>query len=140
MSTSPRHCFFCGVSLTNETSSNEHIIPNSIGGRKKTRNFICKQCNNTFGETWDNELARQTNFFMVLINGKRERGSIPKERVSTLGGQEFFYDATGELSPDKPKISIEQKNEKTIFNISVRDKKELKSVLMDCVANTPISI
>lgn len=128
--TSPRHCFFCGVPLTKKTFSNEHIIPNSIGGRKKTQNFICKDCNNKFGETWDNELARQFNFFMILINGKRERGEIPKEKVNTLGGQEFYHEASGVLSPVKPILDIQQNNNKTIIKISARNEKELKSMLM----------
>ena len=42
-------CALCLTQITEENNTNEHIIPNSIGGRKKIRNFICNECNNKTG-------------------------------------------------------------------------------------------
>ena len=48
-----RKCFLCKVPLTSENDSKEHIIPQSIGGRKKVKGFICQDCNSTTGQEWD---------------------------------------------------------------------------------------
>ena len=51
------HCALCEAPFDEANDSREHVIPNAIGGRKAVRDFICRQCNNTTGAYWDNELA-----------------------------------------------------------------------------------
>lgn len=43
-------CWLCDGELT---ATNEHIIPNSMGGKKTVRNFICRDCNSRTGHEWD---------------------------------------------------------------------------------------
>lgn len=43
--------------------SEEHIIPNAIGGKLKSKELICKKCNSKLGHSMDKELAEQLDFF-----------------------------------------------------------------------------
>ena len=50
------NCFLCDKK---SIGSNEHIIPDSLGGRLTTNDFICRGCNNKYGSTWDSSLQLQ---------------------------------------------------------------------------------
>ena len=50
-------CYVCGVELTEDNKTEEHII-NAIGGVLKSKNLICKQCNSDFGDEIDSFLAK----------------------------------------------------------------------------------
>lgn len=52
-----KECALCNSNITDKNDSNEHLIPNAIGGRKKITGFICSNCNSKSGEFWDAELA-----------------------------------------------------------------------------------
>ncbi len=68
------NCYLCGVKITVENSTFEHIIPNSVGGKLKSKDLICINCNSKFGESLDVELAKQMNVYANMLNIKRERG------------------------------------------------------------------
>ena len=36
------YCYICGKELTKLNESEEHIIPNAIGGKLKSKKLICK--------------------------------------------------------------------------------------------------
>ena len=38
------NCYLCRQVLSKENESVEHIIPNSIGGRLKSKKLLCKKC------------------------------------------------------------------------------------------------
>jgi 5-methylcytosine-specific restriction endonuclease McrA len=38
-------CVLCENTITAETESEEHLIPNALGGRKKVSGFLCRDCN-----------------------------------------------------------------------------------------------
>ena len=50
MNKSDKQCWLCDQDLT---PTREHIFPQSIGGRKTVRWFICEKCNNETGTQWD---------------------------------------------------------------------------------------
>ena len=54
-----RQCVLCETILIGEALSREHVIPASVGGRKRTSMALCRQCNSTTGHAWDAELERQ---------------------------------------------------------------------------------
>jgi len=56
-------CLICECALTAAKDSEEHVIPNAIGGRWKMRGILCRSCNNTSGVTWDAALAAQLHWF-----------------------------------------------------------------------------
>jgi len=66
-------CYNCNSILTNTNKSVEHIINNSIGGRSKSINLICNECNLLFGNLIDKELADQIGIFADLLAVKRDR-------------------------------------------------------------------
>lgn len=61
-------CYNCGTTLNRKTRSAEHILPNSIGGKRIAFNLLCKNCNEQFGRTIDNELASKLARFSSLLN------------------------------------------------------------------------
>src|SRR3990167_1403499 len=79
-----KECAFCASEITEINDSKEHVIPNSIGGRKKVRGFICISCNSSFGQSWDAKLAEQLNWFSLAVGIERERGRSPDEIVQTV--------------------------------------------------------
>ena len=50
-------CLFCPAVLEQTDNPKEHIIPNTIGGRLKSRVLICSTCNSTFGQKCENDIG-----------------------------------------------------------------------------------
>ncbi|WP_115655937.1 HNH endonuclease [Klebsiella variicola] len=96
-----KKCAFCEKSLSGKNRTKEHIIPNALGGRKKTVEFICNTCNNKLGEKWDAELARQLNWFSLAVGISRERGKPPKQIVQTVKGEKYWLLNDGTLTIEK---------------------------------------
>jgi len=95
-------CYGCGVTLRKKNSSKEHIIPNAIGGRLKSRKLLCKDCNSAFGSDIDFKLTQQLSFLCNLLNIKRDDGEVPKTIKPTDG--DYNLRAGGKPVPKKPSI------------------------------------
>ena len=97
-----KKCYICGEELTKENASVEHIIPNAIGGKLKSKELICKKCNSKLGHSMDKELAEQLDFFSNFLNINRDRGKpnniifIEKET-----NMEYIRKANGNFLPKK---------------------------------------
>lgn len=59
-------CIFCPAELDGATKP-EHILLNALGGRKTTTQVVCSGCNNAFGGTIDDALARQGSVIRNLL-------------------------------------------------------------------------
>ena len=81
-----QHCCLCGKVLTSDNNTEEHIIPNAIGGRKRVVGFICRDCNSRSGERWDAELVRQLAPLCVLLGITRQRGHVSPQTFRTFSG------------------------------------------------------
>jgi hypothetical protein len=130
--TAPPHskeCFLCAAQLSDANDSEEHIIPNSIGGRKTVKGFLCKTCNNDSGSTWDAQLAKQLNSIGLLLRIKRQRGESPSEEVETTDGQKLVLHSDGSLSPAKPTYHEESFSEQVRVSIQARSMEEAKRML-----------
>ncbi|WP_432632226.1 HNH endonuclease [Brachyspira sp.] len=121
-----KKCYICGEKLTKDNTSSEHIIPNAIGGKLKSKELICKKCNSKLGDSMDNELAKQLEFFSNFLNIDRERGK-PNDIIFTEKetNTEYRRKANGEFLP---KNDLEIKKEimddgKIRFYISSTNKK-----------------
>lgn len=79
-------------------NSREHIIQNFIGGQKKVRGILCKDCNDRTGKNWDSVLAQQLAFVSHLVKVKRDRGENPTIPVKTWSGRQIRIHADGSLS------------------------------------------
>lgn len=106
-------CVLCQTSLTATNTSNEHIIPNAIGGRKTVRDFICKQCNSETGETWDGKLAKQLQPFCAMLDISRKRGKNRPIPVETVSGRQFIWNPNGTLTTRTPKFETRVRDGKT---------------------------
>ena len=93
-----RFCALCRAPLTKPNNSNEHIIPNAIGGRKKMRNFLCKRCNNDTGRKWDNELCDQLKPFCTMLGVKRQKGENQPVPIKGSNGKEFILNTDASIS------------------------------------------
>ena len=122
-------CALCGCVLTADNDSEEHIIPNAIGGRKKVRGFICRTCNSDSGSEWDGELASQLNPLSIHLGINRQRGSVPPQNFATASGQSVRVNADGTMSPAKPEVTVTPEEETTSIYVSARSKKELRQAL-----------
>lgn len=82
-------CALCSNTITlgvGGNDSEEHIIPNSIGGRKVISGFICQSCNSKSGNGGEAELARQLNWWSLTLGIKRQRNDPPAMYVDVVGG------------------------------------------------------
>lgn len=98
-------CFLCEEQLTEANDSREHIIPNSIGGFKKTKGFICISCNGKAGDTWDDALSKEMNKLSLFFRIERDRGDNQRELIETTAGEKLIY-GKGSLELYSPKIDI----------------------------------
>lgn len=122
-------CPFCESDITRINDSNEHVIPNSIGGRKKVRGFLCKQCNNSLGRSWDATLAAQLNWFSLAVGIKRERNNNPDEVVRTVDGTELLLRANGTMTRKEPFFQIVESEGKANIRMFARTELEARKML-----------
>jgi hypothetical protein len=125
-------CYICGIEITRENQSTEHIIPNAIGGRLKSKSLICKQCNSVFGNSIDSELSKQLNHIGNMLNIKRDRGRAqPVIGKNKKTGEQIILELGGKPSMSKPIITEEINGDGKHIQIIARSKKEAKRILND---------
>jgi hypothetical protein len=127
--TSQSICVRCGVPITEANDSREHVIPNAIGGRLKTRGFICGDCNNAAGETWDAALAEQLNPLCLFFGIVRERGTPPTRLIETTAGERLLVQPGGGFLPAKPTYQELASESGTQVQIVARTMREAKKML-----------
>jgi hypothetical protein len=124
-----KQCSLCPKTLTEENLSREHIIPNCIGGRRKTAGFICNTCNNSFGREWESVLAEQFLWFSLSVGIVRERGESPDLKVKIVDGSELLLRNDGSLTLAKPSYSeTEMEDGKIKIQLSARTKEEARKL------------
>ena len=116
-------CAICNELINENNNSKEHIIPNSIGGRKVVKNFICNDCNNFTGETWDSELFKQLAPFCTMFGIERHRGEVAPLKVKTYSGKEFLQFKDGTFQLLRPKFSTVETDKRLDISIQARTEK-----------------
>ncbi len=124
-------CYCCEAPLNKENFSIEHILPNSIGGKLKSSNLLCVNCNNFLGSEIDNELAKQLNFFMNFFMIEREKGKFQPITGKTKEGEEYILNGTEIKS--KPKISVDENS----VSFSGNDEHDLKLYFKGLIKKYP---
>ncbi|WAH57254.1 HNH endonuclease [Pseudomonas silvicola] len=132
-----KKCALCPNNLSVRNNTKEHIIPNAIGGRKKTTEFICNDCNNNLGERWDAELARQLNWFSLAVGINRERGEPPKQIVQTIDGDRYWFLSDGSFTPEKSTYSEVDLGDATRINLTAKTMDEAKQRLKGIARKYP---
>ena len=94
----------CLGELNSQNRSEEHIIPNAIGGRLTSNKLLCKVCNSAFGDVIDFEIAEQLSLIANLLNIKRDDAKIPRNIRTSKG--KYFLRAGGKPVLAKPEINV----------------------------------
>lgn len=130
-------CVLCDVNIREDNDTEEHIIPNSIGGRKKVKGFICNTCNRKSGDSWETALAKQLNPLSLFFRISRERGVAPQQVFSTSSGDSLVLKHDGSMTLPKPCYSESVDDEKINIQIQARDMKEAKKMLKGVARKYP---
>jgi HNH endonuclease len=130
-------CALCDRSINIVGDSGEHVIPNSIGGRRQIRKFICRECNSRTGDTWDAEIWRQFSHIAMMHGVVRDRGDPPSVLIQTADGSRFLLLADGTMTIDKPNFAKSTDERGTSINISARDSKEARRMAKQVAKKNP---
>ncbi|NIH19345.1 HNH endonuclease [Morganella morganii] len=125
-------CALCDIEITEENDTKEHIIPNAIGGRRKIKKFICKNCNNISGNDWESALAKQLNPLCLFFGISRERGESPSQLFETTGGDKLKLNLDGSMDIEKPLYSetLMEPIDSVKIQIKARSISEAKRMLL----------
>ena len=130
-------CAFCRTPITASNDSWEHIIPNSIGGRKRIKGFICRECNSNRGQDWDTELTKWLNPLSLYLGINRQRGQNPAQNISTLSGSEVRLNPDGTLTIPNPQIIRTSQAGTTSINVKARTPEEMQTIVKNILKKTP---
>lgn len=132
-------CALCDEPIALKGDSGEHIIPNSIGGRRKVWGFICKDCNSRTGESWDAEIWRQFSHIASMHGIDRERGEVPAIPVKTVSGKQLMLLPDGSLMPQRIAFAKVPNPEGKGFliNATVRTSDEAEEMVRSLAAKHP---
>ena len=119
-------CALCDDPIALESDSREHIIPNSIGGHRKVRNFICKGCNSRTGDSWDAEIWHQFSHIAMMHGVERDRGEPPSIQIQTVDGNRYLLLPDGSLTIAHPTFKAEPGEQGTNISIAARDAREAR--------------
>lgn len=124
-----KKCMICNTIIDETNDTKEHIIPASIGGIKTVKGFICRSCNNSTGEIWDAELAKQLAPFTVYFGIKRQNKKLANHTFETTDGKEINVFSDGRMYETQPKVEFVKHKKEIKYRISARNKDELRKIL-----------
>ena len=121
-----KRCYLCNkrFSRTKILKHDEHIIPNSVGGRLIIRDILCEDCGGLLGESTDAPFAKQLEVITSLLQSKRDRGEYNRSNVDVHLADEFSpsiadvkYQLNSDFSiiPCRPVLLINEKNKKALI-------------------------
>jgi hypothetical protein len=124
------NCYICNIEISNDNQTDEHIIINAAGGRLKSKNLICLNCNSSFGEGIDRELAKQLNGMANMLMIQRQRGEPQPILANHLNsGEQYQLGLGGNPALTKPIVSQKLDGQETKIAVRARSEKELRSIL-----------
>lgn len=84
-------CYSCGEVITATKAAVEHIIPNALGGKLKSRTILCSDCNGKLGREVDAPFCQQMGFVVNRLGIKRERGNPPPIKARRVDSGDPIY-------------------------------------------------
>lgn len=101
-------CYLCDIELNENNKSIEHIIPQSIGGKLKSKDILCKDCNSKFGSNIDKKFVDNFEFISVIVNPKTDRHTKGLGLKAQIENSEVLLHKNNTISSQfKPKITRE---------------------------------
>lgn len=76
-------CYLCNEELSGDNITNEHIIPESIGGSITSNKLICSVCNKTTGHLFDAEFAKLGGFLAIQYKINLSKSKFQATEVGT---------------------------------------------------------
>ena len=96
-------CYLCGEGITPENDSLEHIIPNSLGGRLKTRGILCREHNTQLGIEIDAPFNQTIGIFTDQLNLNKDRNGYTQFEVYPRTGERIKHIVKGNIiAPARP--------------------------------------
>jgi hypothetical protein len=117
-------CYVCNDDLTKENETEEHILLNAIGGKLKSKNLICKDCNTNFGSEIDDSLAEQLNPIANLLDIKRDRGK-PQNVKGTYQNKDILIEPGGKIKLARAYLDKDENQ----FHIEASSERQARQVL-----------
>ena len=74
-------CIFCFRDSSEVTFSEEHLIPNSLGGSLILLNLVCNECNSKFGSEFDHVILKNPEVIDAL-----DKLELPYDKVKLIKG------------------------------------------------------
>jgi len=131
-------CILCDRTISADNDSEEHVLPNAIGGRLKVAGVLCRVCNGWTGSEWDSALCEQLNWFSLILGITRERGEPPAMQVTTVDGQQLRLLPDGSMTPRHPTFKQKPLSEtSTALHIVARDHDDARTLLKQAAQSFP---
>ncbi len=124
-----KRCYDCGKFLTEKIKSKEHIINNSIGGRLKSYNLLCKPCNSNFGSSMDTAISKSFNLLANQLNIVRDHGSVQDELAELKSGEKILMSPGGKPKLHRTVVDQKEADGKIEISISAPNEKEALKAL-----------
>lgn len=123
-------CALCDAQITRENDSGEHIILQSLGGRRQVFEFVCKSCNSKAGQRWDAKLNSEFSHVALMHGVDRQRsGTLPSRRVKTVEGTQLLLHADGTMSPAVPTVKANEAGGKISYSAVARTTAEAQKII-----------
>src|SRR4030042_5661928 len=122
-------CVICDSPLTAVSTSAEHVIPNALGGRLRTRRATCVDCNSSSGHGTDPRLVRQFQLLANAIDVIRDRGDHPEATFTDPNtGREYRMDP-GKNPILAPNINVERSGSTIVYRFNAPTKADAKRLV-----------
>lgn len=87
------YCYLCNEIISSDKEHSEHIILNALGGRLKSKDILCLDCEKKYIDAHDRKLANQLQQFSTLFSVQRDRGeNQPIKNLKGEDGKEYLLD------------------------------------------------
>lgn len=126
------NCYICGDKLSEGKVSDEHVLPNCIGGRLRLKNALCVGCNSKFGSDIDSHLCEEMKEISNLLNIKRQRNK--PSNIQAMGSDGDQYTVKPGFKFHK---SIPVKETVNGFDIRAKDYPQFIKILKDIKKKYP---
>lgn len=130
------NCLSCGEQINASNQSEEHIIPNALGGTLTSTELICKECNSSFGFDCDASLASDLKLFSNFLNIKRDRGAN-QPVIGHTPTTKYKIQPGGKPEVVKPTIQIDETTQGKAIHIEARDMGQVQQILKGLKRNYP---
>ena len=118
-----QRCVLCETALVDEARTREHVIPASLGAKKRTMKVICRQCNSTTGHEWDAELERQLRPAALMVFPPAHPCGSKQRRVADDEGSHLILKAGLRGGAESPQIRVKTAGDLTEINVSAPTRK-----------------